>query len=96
MKQLIEILQTTINDISKNYKDFNQTKLVGAISKFQNNILNLRKVDIKVRSELENLTSKQILDSCNKLKIYLLYPPKQKSKLIALITRLQSKFLDQT
>jgi len=74
-----------MNDINENYTKFNQTKLIDAVAKFQKNILSLRKEDTEIKSVLENLTSKQILDLCDKLNLNLLYQPKQKKVLIPII-----------
>lgn len=87
-KPLLQELESLINDVNQNYSEFNQTKLIEAIAKFQKNILSLRKEDVEIKSILENFTSKQILDFCNKLNLILFYPPKQKNKLIPLINSL--------
>ncbi len=82
---LFQELELIVNDIAQNYNKFNKNKLVKVITKFQKDILSLRKEDIEIKSLLESLTSKQILDLGNKLHLNLLSPPKQKSKLIPLI-----------
>ena len=87
-KPLLQELESLMDDVSQNYKKFNQTKLIEAIAKFQKDILSLRNEDIEIKSILENLTSKQILDLCNKLNLILFSPPKQKNRLIPLINSL--------
>lgn len=87
-KPFLEELKSLINYVNQNHREVNQTKLIEAISMFQKNILSLRKEDVEIKSILGNLTSKKILDFCNKLNLVLFNPPKQKNKLIPLINSL--------
>jgi len=88
MNPLIHTLELIINDLSQNYKDFDRTKLFKIIAQFQNQFLSLKKTDFEITSNLEELSLKQILECQKKVRLELLSPPTQKSKLITLISGL--------
>lgn len=88
MNQLIETLELIIQDLSKNYRDYDQTRLLKIIGQFQNQFLNLKRKDIEIKSSLNKLTLKQILEYQKKLGLELISPPTQKAKLVPLISGL--------
>ena len=86
MSQFIETLELIIQDLSKNYKEFDQLKLLKIISQFQNQFLSLKRSDIEIKSTLNRLSLKQILECQKKLGLELISQPTQKIKLISLIS----------
>ena len=88
MNSLIHTLELIINDLSQNYKEYDRTKLLKIIAQFQNQFLSLKKTDFEITSNLEELSLKQILECQKKVRLELLSPPKQKNKLITLISGL--------
>ena len=88
MNQLIEILESIIQDLSKNYKEYDKSKLLKIIGQFQNQFLNLKRTDFEIKSRLNELSRKQILEYQKKLDLELLSIPTQKNKLIPLISGL--------
>jgi len=88
LNQLIEILESIIQDLSKNYKEYDKSKLLKIIGQFQNQFLNLKRTDFEIKSRLNELSRKQILECQKKLDLELLSIPTQKNKLIPLISGL--------
>lgn len=88
MKPIIEILELIIQDLSENYKDYDQSKLLKIFGQFQNQILNLKRSDIELITNLNELSLNQILECQKKLGLELLSAPTLKSKLIPLISGL--------
>lgn len=88
MNQLIESLELIIQDLSKNYKNYDQTRLLKIIGQFQNQFLNLKRKDIEIKSRLNELSLKQILECQKKLGLELISPPTQKNKLVPLVSGL--------
>ena len=87
-KSVFQVLQLILNDISKNYSQFNESDLIKAISQFQNKVLNSRKKDPELRTALQKLSMKQFSEISNRLNISLLSPPKQKKTLASLMNSL--------
>lgn len=87
-KSVFHVLQLILDDISKNYSQFNESDLIKAISQFQNKVLNSRKQDPELRIALQKLSMKQISEISNGLNISLLSPPKQRKPLASLMNSL--------
>ena len=88
MNQLIESLELIIQDLSKNYQEYDQLKLLKIIGQFQNQFLNLKRDDIEIKARLNELSLKQILECQKKLGLELIISPTQKTKLVPLISGL--------
>ena len=88
MNKLIEALELIIHDLSKNYKEYDQLKLIKIVGQFQNQFLILKRNDLEIKSRLNELSTKKILECQKKLGLELITTPTQKSKLIPLTSGL--------
>ncbi|HEC38505.1 hypothetical protein LCGC14_0706000 [marine sediment metagenome] len=84
----IESMELILQDISRNYNDYDRSKLLKIIGQFQNQILNLKRADVELVNSLNDLSLIQIKNCQKKLNLELLSPPKQKIKLIPIISSL--------
>ena len=87
-EKLIQILNLTLKDIKENHSKFDKNTLRKVIIKFQHDLLNLYELDNELKTELENLQRKDIIETVEQLKLELLDYPTQKNKLVPLINGL--------